>query len=80
MAPAAYLRAPEIVVVQRCRKVAWPSRQTAQQIARTANKTTARRAEITEQGVGVMNAYKCKVCGAWHVGHRRTQESEDERD
>ena len=80
MSPAAYLRAPEIVVVQRCKKVAWPSRQTAQQIVRAANKTMARNGELVEQSQGVMSAYKCKVCRAWHVGHRRTQESEDERD
>jgi hypothetical protein len=75
MTPAAYLRAPEIVVIQRCKKIAWPSRQTAQQIAKDATKSATRKLLTTEQGAGVICAYKCKVCKQWHVGHRRTQGS-----
>ena len=63
---AAYLMAPNIHVEQRCRYVPWPSRQKAQQRVRRASQ----RAAAVQMGSGTWSAYVCKVCKAWHIGHR----------
>lgn len=31
---------------------------------------TAIAAVLTHKGGRAMNAFRCEVCGAWHIGHR----------
>ena len=64
----AYLTAinpPE--VIQRCTKVAFPSRRDAFKAVRTHNRANH---GTVEHGKGVMTAYRCGICKNWHLGHR----------
>lgn len=63
---AAYLFNPISYIIQRCTKVAQPSRQMAQRAVRAQRRAN----DLSAHGAGVLNAYRCGICGAWHVGHK----------
>ena len=62
----AFLKASTAVTVrQRCKKVAFPSRQLAMKAARDFRHPQA----PSEHGNGKLAAYRCAICRAYHVGH-----------
>lgn len=64
---AAHLMNPETYVLKQfCTKIPLPGRQQAQKAVRRHRKNCG----ATQQGAGILNAYKCRICGAWHIGHR----------
>jgi hypothetical protein len=62
---AAYLKAPHLDVIQFCRKIAYDSRPMANRSIKAMNKP----AGVADVGFGVLQAYKCRICEGWHVGH-----------
>jgi hypothetical protein len=55
----------QIEVIQRCVKIAWPSRQIARKVLGEHGKPTG----LTRSGNGTLQVYKCRICRGWHVGH-----------
>jgi len=54
-----------VEVIQRCRKVPFPSRQEALKAARVE----LRKNTDVQCGNGTLSAYRCKICGGqWHLG------------
>jgi hypothetical protein len=62
---AAYLKAPDIAVMQRCRKIPYENRRLA---AKLMKSFSGGQRDI-DRGQGVLNVYRCPYCGAWHIGH-----------
>ena len=63
----AYLKMRDSVEVrQQCSKVPHPDRKTARSVAA---RTKSRPDLVKCGGSSRPKAYKCSICGAWHVGH-----------
>lgn len=65
--PHAFLKAGnDVQVIQRCTKIPYTTlREARRKIGRTRKPVG-----VVAMGTGKMNAYRCKVCGAYHTGHR----------
>ena len=62
----AFLRAQSFAAIQFCAKVSFESRQMAMRAIRRLRVNSTRDVAF---GDGVLNAYQCKACRGWHVGH-----------
>jgi len=61
--PHAFLMSPEIFVHQFCAKAVLPEKMARRQ-AKRMNDTPG-----VQHGHGTARAYRCPICGQWHVGH-----------
>jgi hypothetical protein len=66
MAHAYLFTSSPIEVVQRCTKVAYDSRR----MAHRARGRMRQPIGVTAVGTGTLNVYKCRICAAWHLGHK----------
>lgn len=65
MAPAAYLRAPDIEVYQRCTKIPYDTRHVANRLLKSFGSGE----RDVQRGRGYLNVYRCPICNGWHIGH-----------
>lgn len=67
----AYLNSPQIVVMQRCRKIPFDTQEKAlRQLRKMAGAVKSREIESTP---GRLNVYQCQHCppNTWHIGHNQ---------
>ena len=73
--PHAYLGAPQIRVIQRCRKVPFATQEIALRKMRRMSGNPRPEVESTQ---GRLNLYQCLTCpGVWHIGHILGRPSRD---
>lgn len=62
----AFLNAPnQMTLIQRCHKIAWPSRRDAMKVRGKHRKPDG----LAPSGTGTMQVYRCRQCHGWHLGH-----------
>lgn len=65
MAHAFLKAARDVQVIQRCTKIPYTTLREAKRKLNAHRKTSG----VVAMGSGKMNAYRCKVCHFYHVGH-----------
>lgn len=66
--PAAYLKAPELWMVQTsCWKIRFATRRQAEAAKQGTNRNKG--FGLTQHGTGHLTTYHCKCCAGWHLGH-----------
>ena len=65
----AFLRAlGSVEVKQRCTKAPY---ETAKRARRAMGRGMSRHGRgLVAFGSGILNVYRCPICGAWHIGHK----------
>lgn len=67
MSHAYLIPGDRVTVRQACTKISFSSRKLAR---RSLSRGLNRAAGIADIGTGPLNAYRCQICGGWHIGHK----------
>ena len=67
MAHAFLTAGNQIEVLQRCTKKVFTSSKMARRAMNNVRRGTR---GLIAMGQGTMNAYRCGICGQWHIGHK----------